>query len=313
MGKVAVLIASYNGEKYITEQIESIRKQVGVELDIFLQDDCSKDNTVAISRNFLSDGNIKVNSSPTGSAANNFFLMVKEFKQIDEYEYFAFADQDDIWLPHKLQKAITQLEQKQASLYFSNLLIWDTEDDSKSLLKKDFGQKKYDYLFEGGSAGCTYVFTKDFLKILRDKLYATNYRDWKDFSHDWFTYFVARIKGLPVVNSSDTEIMYRIHGDNVHGQLNTVNLQSIVSRLKMIRSGWFINNAVGFAKCVSKDSEEFLIYKKYCKNFFTRFSVLYQHRFQLIRSKRKFVQFFALSLFLTPYLSKQEFHKHFCN
>lgn len=311
MVKIAVLIASYNGSRYLEEQIRSIREQSGVEVDIFLQDDCSKDDTVAISRKLLPPDRINVNSSPTGSAANNFFQMVRDFRFPDNYDYFAFADQDDIWLPQKLEKAVSQLKMENAALYFSNLQNWDTRTDVKTILKKDYPQKKFDYLFEGGSAGCTYVFTRDFFKLLKEALSNTDYLHWKDFSHDWFTYFVARNAGLKVVSSSDAEILYRIHDSNVHGQLNTLSFNTISRRLKMVTSGWYIHNSEGFAKCISKDSEAFEIYRKYCKNFFTRLEVLYQYRFELLRRGSKFLQFVVLSLFFTGYSKKENFNQIF--
>ncbi len=311
MSKIAVLLASYNGQKYIREQINSIQNQDNVDADIYLRDDKSKDGTVEVALEMISAERVIINKNQTGSAANNFFLSILQFENPENYEYFAFADQDDIWLPSKLNKAISQLQRTGSSLYFSNLLIWNLETDSKTLLKKDYPQKKYDYLFEGGSAGCTYVFTLDFFLKLRERLRNTNYTDWPDFSHDWFTYFLARHLKLNVINSADTEILYRIHDTNVHGQLNTFTLKSVFRRIQMVRNGWYLSNSENYAKYINVEYEEFQIYKLYCKNFFTRIQVCLKYNFKLMRSPKKFFMFMFVSLFFTPYSNKENYNAIF--
>lgn len=311
MSKIAVLLASYNGEKYIREQILSIQNQKNVTIDIFLRDDKSKDNTVKESLELLPSNRVVINECATGSAANNFFLSILDFKDVGNYDYFAFADQDDIWLPEKLKKAVNALEGNDGELYTSNLLVWDTKNNSKTLLKKDYAQKKFDHLFEGGSAGCTYVFTQSFFLILRERIQKTAYLNWSNFSHDWFAYFIARSIKEKVIISSDAEILYRIHDYNVHGQLNSINLKSISTRIKMVKNGWYLDNSVNCAKCLESDSEEFEIYKLYCKNFFTRMKVLIKYNFSLMRSKRKFLIFFFLSIFCSGYINQQTFKSVF--
>lgn len=305
MSKIAVLLASYNGQKYIREQILSIQSQNDVTVDVFLQDDRSTDDTVKVAMDMLPSDRVRINEYSTGSAANNFFLSILNFENPENYEYFAFADQDDLWLPNKLSKAVRRLKDENGSLYFSNLVIWNLEKDKKTLLKKDFTQKKFDYLFEGGSAGCTYVFTLKFFLQLREKLRTTDYKNWPDFSHDWFTYFFARNSKLKVINSGDTEILYRIHDTNVHGQLNSFSLKNIFRRVQMVQNGWYLSNAENYAKNVKRDSEEFCIYKMYCKNIFTRLKICLQYNFELMRSPKKFFMFLFVSLFFTPYSSKE--------
>lgn len=311
MSKIAVLLASYNGEKYIHEQIISIQNQKNVTIDIFLRDDQSKDNTVEEGLKLLPSSRVIVNEFPTGSAANNFFLSIREFKGFEDYDYFAFADQDDIWLPEKLRKAVDDLEENDGTLYSSNLLIWDTKNNSKTLLKKDYAQKKFDYLFEGGSAGCTYVFTQKFFLILREKINKIPYENWSNFSHDWFTYFFARSIKEKVITSSDAEILYRIHDSNVHGQLNSINLKSIIARIKMVKNGWYLQNSVNCAKCLSVESEEFEIYRLYCKNLLTRTNVLLKYNFSLMRSRKKFIVFFFLSILLSGYIDQETYKSVF--
>ena len=166
MTKVKILLATYNGELYITQQIESIISQEGVIVDIIINDDGSNDTTVSKIKASYPTIKIKENIPPTGAAANNFLKMISELDFTEKFEYIALSDQDDVWLPQKLLVATNILENEKYDLYCSNLTKWNMESGKYSLLKKDYPQKRFDYLFEGGSAGCTYVLTIYFAKKL---------------------------------------------------------------------------------------------------------------------------------------------------
>ena len=202
-----VILASFNGVKYIEEQISSILSQLDVNITLFVFDDGSYDGTINLlfSKFNLNTNNVKIilNSIPTGSAANNFLQALKTIddKIIDAHDYIALSDQDDIWLPNKLKEAGKALKKEKSDLYMSNLILWNESSNTISLIKKSFNQKKYDYLFEGGSAGCTYVFTSFFGKELKKSVKKVNYKDWFFFSHDWFVYFFARLNHYKVVLS----------------------------------------------------------------------------------------------------------------
>ncbi len=296
-----VILASFNGVKYIEEQISSILTQDDVNITLFVFDDGSNDGTVDLLFSKYSLNNrIKIvqNSIPTGNAANNFFQAIKTIDDsiIDANDYIAFADQDDIWLPNKLKAAGNLLLSEKSDLYMSNLILWDEKTNKKSIINKSYPQKKFDYLFEGGSAGCTYVFTAFFGKELKYKLNSINYKDWQFFSHDWFVYFFARSSYYKVVIDKNAYIFYRVHDTNVHGQLNIVSLFAIKERLKLIKEGWYFKQAEGFKSLLNPNSNEYKIYELYSKNYFTRLYVILRYNFSLIRSPKKAIQFFIISL-----------------
>lgn len=298
--KVLIILASYNGVRYIEEQINSILIQNGVDISLFIFDDGSSDGTIDLVNSIKMNKSIQFieNSSPTGSAANNFFNALQSFDNsvLDMYDYIAFADQDDIWLPNKIKAATDRLQSDKADLYLSNLILWEENSNKKSLINKSYPQKKFDYLFEGGSAGCTYVFTTFFGKELNKKLKTINYKDWKFFSHDWLIYFFARLENYKVVMDEKAYILYRVHDSNVHGQLNTFSLYAIRERLKLIKEGWYFKQAKGFVNLLYPDSDEYKIYKLYSKNYITRLYVIIRYNFSLIRSPKKAIQFFIISL-----------------
>jgi rhamnosyltransferase len=292
--RILVIMATYNGDKYIKEQIESILLQNEVDLDLMIFDDASKDNTVQVIELFAAHNKITLvqNSEGTGSAANNFFNALQNLSNlfIRQYEYIAFADQDDIWLPKKLSAAIKILQDEKTNLYMSNLTLWDEKTNTKSILSRCSVQKKYDFLFEGGSAGCTYVFTNTFCIDFKQKLITVDYTNWKFFSHDWFVYFFARINNYGVSIDSNSYILYRIHENNIHGQLNKNSFFAIKERLKIIKQGWYFEHIKGFIKLLPNNSSEKRIYECYYNNYFSRLYVLLRYNFSLIRSSKKFLQ-----------------------
>ncbi len=305
--KILVILASYNGAKYIKEQIDSILNQESVLLDIIVYDDCSTDTTIEVLNNYSKNPNVKVHKREigTGNAPRNFFDAIKSLSDdfINSYDFIAFSDQDDIWLPKKLFEAGQMLNNERSSLYFSNLNLWDEKTDKKSIINKSYPQKKYDFLFEGGSAGCTYVFTNDFCLGLKNILFKTNYYQWKDPSHDWFVYFYARVSGFKVSIDSNAYITYRIHANNSYGQVNKISLSAIKERLKYIKNGWYFNYIKEFSQFITPESIESKIYHLYAKNYFSRLYVLVRYNFELMRSSKKFIQFFIISL-LTIRLNK---------
>lgn len=297
--KVLVLLCSYNGGQFIYDQIKSILLQKKVMIEIYVFDDGSSDNTLDIINGF-DDSRIKLfkNKSNSGSAALNFINAICSipFEVYNKFDCVALSDQDDIWLDFKIYCAVNKIEEYNVDLYCSNLTIWDTNSNSKTLLKKDFNQVKFDYLFEGGSAGCTYVMTSKFVEKLSYFLRGLDLKQWEYLSHDWLIYFYCRLNKKNVFIDQNSYILYRIHTENVHGQLNVNSFNSIFKRLDFILNGWYFKQIEGFSKLLNTDSVEYNIYNLYSKNFFTRMWILIKYNCQLIRSKNKFVKFILVSL-----------------
>ena len=94
MNKVQVLLSTYNGEKYIKEQIESILNQEGVEVSLLIRDDGSSDRTIEIVKKISEqNNNIILFKGQNMGPARSFMDLVKKS---DEVDYYAFADQDDV-------------------------------------------------------------------------------------------------------------------------------------------------------------------------------------------------------------------------
>lgn len=101
---VAILMATYNGEKYIREQIHSIQQQSHTNWRLYVQDDLSTDNTLSIVRELAANDKricILPNNQKYGAMQNFAHLM-----ESVEAKYYFFADQDDVWLPDKISKTL---------------------------------------------------------------------------------------------------------------------------------------------------------------------------------------------------------------
>lgn len=143
--KVLIILASYNGVKYIKEQVDSILNQEGVYVTLKIFDDGSKDGTVDLVSSWEERDQLQLtkNQIPTGSAANNFFNALLSFEDsfLERFDYIAFADQDDIWLPNKMKEAAESLQLEKADLYMSNLILWEEKNNKKTIINKSYPQK----------------------------------------------------------------------------------------------------------------------------------------------------------------------------
>ena len=216
--RVAVCLAAYNGSKWLTEQVESILNQRGVDLEIFISVDASTDGTEQLVDSLVArDSRIVClpHGSRFGSAALNFFRLLKDLN-FSKYDYISFSDQDDIWCSFKLSRARFRLELSGAHGYSSDVIcFW--EDGKQQTIIKSQPQQKWDYLFEAAGPGCTYVMRKDFVVIMQEFVR----ENWEEVQrvgyHDWFVYAFARINGCKWIIDDLPCLLYRQHPNNQIG------------------------------------------------------------------------------------------------
>ena len=120
---VSILLPTYNGEKYLKEQIESILNQTYKDIKLVISDDCSSDNTVNILKQYeQQDSRIELYIQPKNMG------VVKEIEfllQKVETPFYMLADQDDYWLPEKVEKSLETLIKNNADLVFGDLEVVD--------------------------------------------------------------------------------------------------------------------------------------------------------------------------------------------
>ena len=220
---VLVMMATYNGVKYLAEQIDSILAQKGVDISLRICDDQSTDTTALVASEYTSKHDnivFTVNSKNLG-VGENFMQMVYEDSAIG-YDYYAFSDQDDVWLPEKLSKAIeaivklTETNSAAPVLYYSD---YENVDENlgnprreKCVYKKCI--HSYTPLLSNWAPGCTMVFNPSLFNRIRE------YRptSWPRI-HDGWTYLVCCYCGGQIVHDLDNAyIKRRISSNNVVGE-----------------------------------------------------------------------------------------------
>lgn len=204
-------MSTYNGEKYIKEQVESILKQEGVSVHLLVRDDGSQDGTMEILEGYRKCySNIEMYQGENIGACQSFFDLMKHAGM--EYDYYAFADQDDVWAKDKLKVAITKIKgQEQIPvLYCGAYKLADKElreiPQKQAVKNISFGNA----LIESNCTGCTAVFNRKLLEITRKQIPK------KAYMHDWWLYLIASALGK-VLYDEVPYMMYRQHESNVLG------------------------------------------------------------------------------------------------
>lgn len=130
---ITVLMSSYNGERYIREQIDSILHQQEVNIKLFVRDDGSTDGTLQILQEYQEAGLLNFYTGKNLKPARSFMQLLKDAPQAD---YYAFSDQDDYWKPTKLNQAIKRLKlsTNTPALYFCQTQLADKDLKLLSLI-----------------------------------------------------------------------------------------------------------------------------------------------------------------------------------
>lgn len=236
-------MATYNGEKFIEKQLESIRNQSHVSFDLYISDDNSSDKTIEIIEKFIKeiDNSFNIflmkNYRNSGSSAINFMNLLSTI-DLKKYMAIAFSDQDDIWMENKLFEAIKKLNNGNFDGYSSSFYSLDRSGKS-TLVDKSSRQKKYDYIFEGPGPGCTFVISKNLAEKVKEKIKSNITKINSIAFHDWFIYFFSRSLNMSWYIDKNSYIYYRQHDNNVMG--SNIGIKSYFKRIGTIYRGEYRN------------------------------------------------------------------------
>lgn len=247
--RCAILMAVYNGMQFIEEQITSIFAQKEVELTIFVSIDPSNDNSEewlqALSRQ---EKKLKIlpAAGRFGGAAKNFFRLIKD-TDFSEFDYVAFADQDDYWYAEKLVNAIFILKSINYDAYSSNVIaFWP--NGKQILINKAQPQKQWDFIFEAAGPGCTYVISNRLAHLIKHNVINCWDRLQAIGLHDWYCYAFARANGFKWFIDPRPTMLYRQHEKNQVGA--NLGLKAYIHRFKKIKDGWWLSQASLIAELV---------------------------------------------------------------
>ena len=213
--KISIVMSTYNGEKYIVDQLDSIRKQSRMPDEVLIFDDCSTDRTVNIVTNYIQDNNlknwkIKVNTQNKGWRQNFMDGMWSSSGDV----VFP-CDQDDIWLPDKIAKMTKIMEEhSQVQLLASNYI--EFFDDGKT----DIGPWKSDHqlyklplkknYMSVDAPGCVYCVRRSLLDVSR--------KYWrKEFGHDTLLWRMAELNNS-LYAIKEPLIKWRKHNDSSYAK-----------------------------------------------------------------------------------------------
>lgn len=250
---IQVLLSTYNGERYIDEQINSLLQQEGVNISILVRDDGSSDGTSEKIWDFHEryPDKIKIYQEQNVGVVNSFFNLIQQTS--NQFNYYAFCDQDDIWNPDKLFRAISYLQEQNQEvplMYCSSTQMVDSKLDPIKIwpLKPHKELTIYNALIENVCVGCTIVVNSTTLDIVKntppDNMHNV-------IMHDWWIYLCVSSLGKVFFDEAPS-ILYRQHPNNYYG-----GLVDGVTRKWEKRFSRFISGKNYYI--ISKQAKEFLV------------------------------------------------------
>ena len=250
---VAILLATYNSEKFLKTQLDSILKQTYQDWRLYLRDDGSKDSTLLLINEYINnDSRISlVNDSYTSLGAARSFMKLLENVESD---YYMFADHDDYWLPTKVEESIEKLKKiedkfpEKPIIVHSDLFVVDQNLEIKessfwksSGIKPNVLKNKNLIQVFNFVTGCTMIFNKKVKDIVFPFPETIPMHDW------WLTIQVLKNEGI-VEELEKPLIYYRQHGMNEVGARN-VNGKYFIDKLLNIKKTVDVQlQHVGFLK-----------------------------------------------------------------
>lgn len=209
--RVVILMSAYNGENYISEQIDSILGQTYPYITLLVRDDGSSDGTVPILESYEAKGQLKLLRGENVGFVNSFFMLMQAS---DEADYYAWCDQDDIWVPDKIRRAVDKLEEDRAShqeagedipvLYFSGYDYYDEKMTyQRSGLSYQRGPSFANSLMDCITLGFNSVFNHAARMRMERNLPE------QCCGHDWWTYMVCAAFGRVIYDRKFSAVKYR--------------------------------------------------------------------------------------------------------
>jgi glycosyltransferase involved in cell wall biosynthesis len=208
---IEVLLATFNGARYLKEFLDSLTRQEGVKIHLRVSDDASTDETLEIVKSYQDKFESCLTfQGPCEGPSSNFFSLIDRAT----FDFIALADQDDVWYPYHLSNSIDRLEKSVDPLSMTFCQVIETNESSSDYEKVwpniSSSPELHEIFFQNFARGCTMVLKRELAELI-----SRNPRS-KAVMHDWWIYLVAKSCGSTIF-SVDPEVRYRIHGKNTIG------------------------------------------------------------------------------------------------
>ena len=219
MDEILILLASYNGEQFIEEQLNSLLNQSYSNIKIVISDDGSTDSTIDIIEKFKQrDNRIELIHNKQNHGILHNFNNLLNYAKRKTNKYFMFCDQDDVWLENKVELSYNYFVQYEEGnkplLVYTNLELVDSNlNRLNSQIRIEEKKIKFKLvLHQNPIYGCTMFFNRNLLVLLGEKIPD------KFIHHDHYVIFVCFLKGS-IKHLDKSLILYRQHGNNNSGDL----------------------------------------------------------------------------------------------
>ena len=273
---ITIIMAVYNGQEYIREQLESLKDQTYTEWRLVIRDDRSSDKTAEIVKKFSDEVEqeviFKVNEKPSGSAKNNFALLINDAKESD---YVMFCDQYDIWKKDKIEITFNKMKQveERYGRDFPLLVHGDVEvidengninaDSMFEMSHINADSKLPQILIQNHVTGCTMMCNKKLIAGISE--YASSEYI---IMHDYLAALYASVFGKIEVIKKPL-LSYRQHSGNSVGAKNNNNPVYLLKRLANGRKSYkeAMETSRNQVKFFVEIYREELAAEKYCKEY----------------------------------------------
>ena len=289
MHSVAICMATYNGNKYIAQQIDSILKQDYQEFTLYIHDDGSTDGTISTIKKYVANNPNKIiffdDDISYKNAGANF---IETLKQVPTHDFYMFCDQDDYWLETKISKTLEKIlnEGNDLTLYpiigYTNMSVTDEHLNivKEKIYSAEFILSVSKYSYEDSVAigcflaGCTTMFNHAAKQITLSLKYPN--QDRKMFHDYWLQLCVLSNKNGQIIYLDDPTILYRQHESNTIGykvKIHTIIkyplLKIIISMLDVISIIKLYLKVKKINKCIPKK-----VY--FIKIFYAKYNIKYK-------------------------------------
>ena len=272
---VSVVLATYNGEKYLREQLDSLLEQKGVSVKILVRDDGSNDGTIFILNEYKYKGLLEWYTGEHLNVQKGYLDLLKNAPKSD---YYAFCDQDDVWDEDKLLIAVTELDEldnSKPAMYYCGQRLVDENLKLISNHKIDNTRSAHTNFLISNVAGCTAVFNQNLVDA------ANRVNPEFILMHDSWLFKICLALGGSYYADSSCHINYRQHGKNVTGinkgikgkikqatrYINTFKIQQQCLNLLSCYENEMIEEYRFLAKLVCGYNTTFLAQLKFLKRY----------------------------------------------
>ena len=253
--KISVLLCTYNGEKFLKDQLKSYENQtIARHLHLLISDDGSKDGTIKILKHFKKKSNLPMKiffrQATKGFSSNFVFITSRRGLKSD---FYAWSDQDDIWLDSKLERALSRLktaDPRKPAVYCSRTIITDESNKELRLSKKRNYKPSFENaLVQSIAGGNTMVFNESARVLFNKASYNQDIT-----SHDWLMYIITKGVGGYFFYDELPSVRYRQHGKNLIGSNNS--FWEAAKRIIDLFKGELEKNMHKNARCILNIKED---------------------------------------------------------